>query len=72
MPTGFLAGLGRLRWLDLRGGTSADLECLTGCYGLRGLAVSQVRGLREANVIVSLTGLEILSLYGARSAAVPA
>lgn len=64
MPAGFLAGLRTLRWLDLRGGVSSDLECLTGCHQLQGLVVNQVRGLREARAVASLTGLEILSLYG--------
>jgi hypothetical protein len=64
LPAGFLAGLPRLEWLDLRGGTSADLGLLAGCAGLRGLVVNQVRGLRDASTIESLTGLEVLSLYG--------
>jgi hypothetical protein len=64
VPDGFLAALGHLQWLDLRGGSSVDLRRLAGCVGLRGLVVNQVRGLRDASVIESLTGLEILSLYG--------
>lgn len=61
---GFLAELAHLRWLDLRGGSAPDLGCLVGSAGLRGLVINQVRGLRDARVIESLTSLELLSLYG--------
>lgn len=64
VPEGFLADLAHLRWLDLRCGSSADLGCLAGCAGLRGLVVNKVRGLMDARVIESLTALELLMLYG--------
>jgi hypothetical protein len=63
-PKDFLAELPRLWWLDMRGGSRLDLGLVVGCNALRGLVVSQVRGLEDASAISALRNLEILSLYG--------
>jgi hypothetical protein len=63
-PVGLLAQLRRLWWLDVRGGSASDLSILDGCTGLRGLAINQVRGLTDVDVISQMHQLELLSLYG--------
>lgn len=63
-PTGFLAGLPYLEWLDYRGGSGADIEFVRGCRKLRYLAVNQVRGVQDLSALAELHSLEALSLYG--------
>ena len=63
-PDGLLAQLPNLEFLDIRGGSRADLALLDGCQRLRGLVVNQVRGLSDAGSVSTLDGLEILSFYG--------
>jgi hypothetical protein len=70
---GFLARLPDLWFLDLRGGSSADLSVIRGAVNLRGLVVNQIRGLVDASEISQLQNLEYLSLYGlARLESLPA
>jgi hypothetical protein len=45
VPTGLLARLDKLWWLDIRGGSAIDLEVAAGATKLQYLAVNQVRGL---------------------------
>ena len=63
-PPGFLASLPQLWALDIRGGSSLDLESVDGCRGLRCLIVNQVRGLHDLAVVGGLTALEFLMVYG--------
>src|SRR5205823_4676113 len=53
-----------LEFLDLRGGSAADLAPIAGLTRLRGLVINQVRGLTALDELSGLVGLEILSLYG--------
>jgi hypothetical protein len=64
LPPGFLAKLMKLWWLDIRGGSGADLGQLQGVVGLRYLAVNQVRGMRDLSLAAALPQLEFLDLYG--------
>jgi hypothetical protein len=64
VPTGFLARLRRLWWLDLRGGSASDLDIVVGADNLQYLAVNQVRGMRDLSVIRQLRRLCLISLYG--------
>jgi hypothetical protein len=47
VPTGFLARLRRLWWVDLRGGSASGLDIVVGADNLQYLAVNQVRGMRD-------------------------
>ncbi|MFK4729740.1 leucine-rich repeat domain-containing protein [Agromyces mediolanus] len=60
---GAYAALPALGWLELVGGSAADLEPVRGCTGLEVLRVSHVRGLTDASALASCTGLEVLQLY---------
>lgn len=51
VPGGLLAQLSMLWWLDLRGGSAADLECARGCERLRYLQVNQVRGMCDLDLV---------------------
>ena len=42
VPPGFLASLPRLRYLDIRGGSTSSLDVVRGCTALRYLQVNQV------------------------------
>jgi hypothetical protein len=64
VPLGFLARLTKLWWLDIRGGSGADLEVARGATGLRYLAVNQVRGVRDLSLAAAFPALEYLDLYG--------
>ena len=64
VPAGFLASLPKLWWLDIRGGSAADLEVVRGAVGLRYLAVNQVRGMRDLSQLPSIPVLEYLDVYG--------
>lgn len=64
LPVGFLARLPRLWWLDLRGGTAADIHIVRGAMNLRFLSVNQIRGLSDLSEIALLAGLRLLSIYG--------
>lgn len=64
VPPGFMRQLPRLWWLDLRGGSGANLEVCQGAVQLEYLAVNQVRGMSDLRVIGELTSLRYLSLYG--------
>ena len=63
-PEDFLAQLNNLWWLDIRGGTQSSLSYLSGIYGLKYLALNQIRGLNQINEISELKKLQLLSLYG--------
>lgn len=63
-PPGLLAELPDLELLDLRGGSGTDVELVRGCESLRVLVVNQIRGVTDLSAIASLTGLQLLSLYG--------
>lgn len=67
VPAGFLARLGRLRGLDLRGGSMTDLAVTDGIERLDYLAVSHVRGLADLGAIASLRSLRFLMLYALAS-----
>lgn len=72
VPPTLLASLPNLRYLDIRGGSGADLGAVHGCTELRYLQVNQVRGLTDLAVLPSLTSLRLLSLYGLpKVAAIP-
>lgn len=64
VPPGFLARLRELWWLDLRGGSAADLEIVQGATSLQYLQVNQVRGLVDLSAMTDLSNLRLLSLYG--------
>src|SRR3546814_6892091 len=64
VPRGFLGRLEKLWWLDLRGGTGADLSAAMGASRLRYLAVNQVRGLADLSLVSEVRQLQLLSLYG--------
>jgi hypothetical protein len=64
IPPGFLARLTELWWLDIRGGSRADLVAARGANGLRYLAVNQVRGMRDLSLAAALPALEYLDVYG--------
>jgi hypothetical protein len=70
-PPGFLAQLPRLRLLEIRGGSGADLSRVDGCTSLRGLEVTQVRGVQDLSSIADLNALEYLSLYGLKQVVTP-
>jgi len=70
MPASFLAGLPKLWWLDLRGGTAPDLAITRSCRGLRCLQVNQVRGMVDLGMLTEHMSLQLLSLYGLASAAI--
>jgi hypothetical protein len=63
-PPGLLSRLGRLWWVDLRGGSAADLGVLAGCDRLRFLAVNQIRGMTDLSLLPNFERLEMLRLYG--------
>src|SRR3546814_5874311 len=70
VPRGFLGRLEKLWWLDLRGGTGADLSAAMGASRLRYLAVNQVRGLADLALVSEIRQLQLLSLYGLAKVAV--
>ncbi|HMR10238.1 MAG TPA: hypothetical protein PKA88_30890 [Polyangiaceae bacterium] len=72
VPDGFLSKLDKLWWLDLRGGSAANLTAAEGCKKLRYLCVNQVRGMHDLSLVTSFKALQHLSLYGlAKVQAVP-
>jgi hypothetical protein len=64
VPTGFLARLHRLWWIDLRGGSASELDVVVGADNVQYLAVNQVRGMRDLSVIGQLRRLRLIKLYG--------
>jgi hypothetical protein len=66
VPTGLLARLAKLWWLDIRGGSARNLEVAKGATDLRYLAVNQVRGMCDLSVVSEMTNLRYLDLYGLR------
>ncbi len=64
MPEGFLAGLTKLEWLDVRGGSGSSADFALDCTRLRYLAINQIRGVSDLSAIGTLVSLELLSLYG--------
>lgn len=64
LPPGFLARLPKLWWLDMRGGTAVRLESARGAFGLKYLAVNQVRGLTDLSELPTFSQLRFLNLYG--------
>lgn len=64
VPAGFLARLGKLWWLDIRGGSASDLEVARGATKLRYLAVNQVRGMRDLSVVAEMLKLRYIFFYG--------
>lgn len=64
IPAGFLSRLHKLWWLDIRGGTGADLAPILGASRLRYLAVNQIRGLSDLSGLAAFKELRLLSLYG--------
>jgi hypothetical protein len=63
-PTGLLASIETLWWLDIRGGSASDLEVAKGARNLRYLAVNQVRGMCDLSIVVEMLALRYLSVYG--------
>ena len=63
-PPDFLGRLPTLEFLDIRGGTGANISRVGGCRDLRVLVVNQVRGMSDLGAIGQLANLELLSLYG--------
>jgi hypothetical protein len=64
LPEGFLETLPNLDWLDVRGGSGASADFVSGCNRLRYLQINQVRGLSDVSAIGDLLTVELLSLYG--------
>ncbi len=64
VPTGLLARLEKLWWLDIRGGAATDLKVAKGVTKLQYLAVNQVRGMFDLSVVSEMTTLRYLDLYG--------
>lgn len=64
IPPGFIAGLDKLWWLDVRGGSASNLRMASGASKLRYLAVNQVRGMRDLSVVSEMLNLRYLALYG--------
>jgi hypothetical protein len=64
IPSGLLASLPQLEWLDLRGGSGASIDLVNGCSKLTCLAVNQIRGLHDLSALSGQINLRMLSLYG--------
>lgn len=64
LPEGFLGTLPNLDWLDVRGGSGASTDFVSGRARLRYLQVNQIRGLSDVSAVGDLGTLELLSLYG--------
>lgn len=64
VPFGFFARLPSLWWLDVRGGSAADLSVVRGVKHLQYLAVNQVRGLHDLAILPEFLSLRFLMLYG--------
>ena len=64
IPSGFLARLSKLWWLDIRGGSACDLDVARGASKLRYLAVNQVRGMQDLSAIEEMLSLRYVDLYG--------
>lgn len=64
IPSGLLASLPQLEWLDLRGGSGASIDVVNGCSKLTYLAVNQIRGLHDLSALSAQINLRLLSLYG--------
>ena len=64
VPSGLLGLLEKLWWLDIRGGSSIDLEAARGVNKLHYLAVNQVRGLCDLSVVSEMTSLRFIDLFG--------
>lgn len=64
VPNGFLSQLPKLWWLDIRGGSAADVSIIQGCSGLQYLQMNQIRGLPSIDGVQTLSCLRFLSLYG--------
>jgi hypothetical protein len=64
-PPNFLAGLPNLWWVDWRGGGVAQrVGQVSGCEGLKYLALNQIRGLADLSFLAGMTSLEMIRLYG--------
>lgn len=64
LPAGLLARIEKLWWLDIRGGSATDLSVVKGADKLQYLAVNQVRGLCDMSIVLEMTMLRYLDLYG--------
>jgi hypothetical protein len=64
VPASFLARLDSLWWLDIRGGSAANLEVAKGASKLQYLAVNQVRGMQDLSIVCEIKSLRYLDLYG--------
>ena len=64
VPSGFLARLNKLWWLDIRGGSASDLNVARGATKLQYLAVNQVRGMRDLSAISEMLSLRYVDFYG--------
>lgn len=64
VPSGFLARLSKLWWLDIRGGSASDLDVARGASKLRYLAVNQVRGMQDLSATEEMLSLRYIDLYG--------
>jgi hypothetical protein len=64
IPSGFLARLRKLWWLDIRGGSAGDLNVACGATGLRYLAVNQVRGMQDLSAVGRMLKLRYVFFYG--------
>lgn len=66
VPSGLLAKLPALWWIDWRGGSAAAqrVEQVGACKGLRYLALNQIRGVSTIDFVADLPSLEFLSVYG--------
>lgn len=63
-PPGFFGKLPGLHGLDVRGGSGATADFVTGCADLRYLVINQVRGMCDLSAVGDLASLELLRLYG--------
>src|SRR4051812_34014681 len=64
LPTGLLARIEKLWWLDIRGGSATDLAVIDGTDKLQYFAVNQVRGMCDLSPVSAMTSLRYLDLYG--------
>jgi len=64
LPAGLLARIEKLWWLDIRGGSATDLAVVKGVDKLQYLAVNQVRGMCDLSLVLEMTPLRYLDLYG--------
>lgn len=65
VPSEFFTQLPKLWWIDWRGGSAIQgLTQIKSCKNLRYLALNQIRGVSDLELIMPLTNLEMINFYG--------